>query len=48
LMDAASQLPQRCAVRLPGNTSSFVSTGTGGLPPSPEEAQPSYQLFDLP
>lgn len=43
---AVSRLPERCAVRLPGDFSSFISVGRGGLPLEPGDLQPSLLLFD--
>jgi len=34
---AESRLPERCAVRLPGNISSFIVVGRGGLPLDPSD-----------
>ena len=42
LLGAESRLPERCAVRLPGNFSSFISVGRGGLPLEPADFQPSF------
>jgi hypothetical protein len=42
LLAAESHLPERCAVRLPGNFSSFAITGRGGLPLEPGDWQPSF------
>ncbi len=35
VLGADAQLPERCAVRLPGAGSTFVASGRGGLPVSP-------------
>ena len=46
LLAAESRLPERCAVRLPGNLSSFISVGRGGLPLEPQDYQPMFLLLD--
>ena len=46
LLAADSRLPERCAVRLPGNLSSFISVGRGGLPLEPQDYQPMFLLLD--
>jgi filamentous hemagglutinin family protein len=38
LLDAASQLRERCAARRDVGASSFTGVGRGGLPPSPDDA----------
>lgn len=44
LVDAASQLQERCAVRLPDDASSFVVVGSGGTPVEPDNLIPSFPL----
>ena len=42
LLDAASQLQERCAVKLEEDVSSFVVVGRGGLPVEPIRFMPSF------
>jgi hypothetical protein len=44
LLDANSQLPERCAVKLDGNYSSLIVVGRGGVPLAPGGYMPAYQL----
>ena len=44
LLDANSQLPERCAVKLDGNYSSLIVVGRGGIPTAPGDYLPAYQL----
>ena len=44
LLDANSQLPERCAVKLDGNYSSLIVVGRGGVPLAPGGYIPAYQL----
>jgi large exoprotein involved in heme utilization and adhesion len=46
LRGTESELPERCAVRLSGDSSSFTSLGRGGLPLEPADAVPSLLSFD--
>ena len=41
LLDAEAQLQPGCAVRLPGNVSTFTTTGRGGTPFRPDDLQPA-------
>jgi hypothetical protein len=43
LQDSSAQLPEDCAVRLPGGISSFIIFGRGGLPLEPGGFMPSGQ-----
>ena len=43
LLQEESQLPKHCAVRLPGDQSSFIQAGRGGLPWTPDLWQPSFE-----
>ncbi len=42
LLGAESRLPERCAVRLSGDLSSFISVGRGGVPLEPGDYQPMF------
>ena len=42
LLGAESRLPERCAVRLTGDLSSFISVGRGGVPLEPGDYQPMF------
>ena len=44
LLDADSYLPERCAVKLDGDYSSLIVVGRGGVPLTPGEYIPAYQL----
>ena len=44
LLDADSQLPERCATKLDGNYSSLIVVGCGGVPMAPRDYIPAYQL----
>ena len=42
LLGAEARLPERCAVRVTGKFSSFISVGRGGLPQEPVDYQPLF------
>ena len=41
-VSAENRLPERCAVRLSGNISSFIVVGRGGLPLDPSDPLPIF------
>jgi len=42
-LDAASQLRESCALKLPGGISTFIVAGSGGAPLGPDDLQPSLE-----